>query len=108
MSESINGLAVSIYKTSELGDCTNGGNSSRINRAVITGAGVDCTVHRTHDPIEHFVIVKDRCVGRERLRAIPADLIDSGKWTMFGGNFLYTSDSRFPSNSPIAIHDRVE
>jgi len=24
----------------------------------------------------------------------------------FGGNFIYTSDSRFPSNRPIPVHDR--
>jgi hypothetical protein len=27
---------------------------------------------------------------------------------MFGGNFIHTSDSRFPSSAPIAVHDRVE
>ena len=27
---------------------------------------------------------------------------------MFGGNFVYTSDSRFPSDYPIPIHDRFE
>jgi hypothetical protein len=27
---------------------------------------------------------------------------------MFGGNFIYTSDSRFPNKYPIAIHDRYE
>ena len=26
----------------------------------------------------------------------------------FGGNFIYTSDSRFPSRFPIPIHDRRE
>ena len=32
-------------------------------------------------------------------------------WSMFGGNFVYTSDSRFSrlyGHSPIAVHDRFE
>ena len=27
---------------------------------------------------------------------------------MFGGNFVYTSDSRFPGRYPIPVHDRYE
>lgn len=27
---------------------------------------------------------------------------------MFGGQFIYSSDSRFPSDQPIHIHDRFE
>lgn len=27
---------------------------------------------------------------------------------MFSGNFAYTSDSRFPANYPLPIHDRYE
>ena len=27
---------------------------------------------------------------------------------MFGGNFIYSSDSRFPSDSPIKVFDRFE
>ena len=40
--------------------------------------------------------------------------IPDGKWKMFGGNWAYSSDSRFPVyhpqgfSTPIAIHDRVE
>lgn len=42
------------------------------------------------------------------LRAVPYDLYVAKKWVQFGGNFIYTSDSRFPSDSPIKIFDRVE
>lgn len=32
------------------------------------------------------------------------------RWVMFGGNFAYTSDSRFGkfSDYPVPIHDRIE
>ena len=56
---------------------------------------------------EIFIIIEDICCGMRRLRAIPADLYLEGEWTMFGGNFLTTSDSRTFHN-PIKIHDRVE
>lgn len=49
---------------------------------------------------------------------VPVDLLDAGKWTMFGGAFVYTSDSRFGDAVkelsgydfafPVALHDRVE
>jgi len=55
---------------------------------------------------DDFIIVQDMCYGI-RLRAIPVSLIVSGKWTMFGGNFVWTGDSRFFSN-PIKINDRAE
>lgn len=30
------------------------------------------------------------------------------RWLMFGGTFAHTSDSRFPYDYPIHIHDRYE
>ena len=33
---------------------------------------------------------------------------DLDKWTMFGGTFVHTSDSRFPYAHPIKLHDRYE
>lgn len=29
-------------------------------------------------------------------------------WTMWGGNWVYTSDSRWPYWHPISVHDRIE
>jgi hypothetical protein len=40
------------------------------------------------------------------VHAVPMDL--AHRKTSFGGCFIYTSDSRFPSDRPIALHDRVE
>ena len=54
-----------------------------------------------------IIIVEDICCGTRRLRAIPVEHILSGAWTMFGGNFLYSGDSRFFEH-PIKIHDRIE
>ena len=31
-----------------------------------------------------------------------------GKWFMAGGNFIVSSDARFPGRYPIPVHDRTE
>jgi len=109
MSNKILGLGADVYRSGDY-DCTNGGLSSAYDRGVITGYGIneDSEIFSPDEENPHYVIVRDICCGKERLRAIPADLLESGKWTMFGGNFLYSSDSRFPADAPIKIHDRVE
>lgn len=33
---------------------------------------------------------------------------NEGKWLMFGGTYVSTSDSRFPSDYPLPLHDRFE
>jgi len=101
------GLMVEIYRDSKLGDCTNGGVSSKCNGGVITGDRVKCDVFSPDDNNPEYVIMEKHVNGLY-LYAVPKELVGSGKWVMFGGNFLYTSDSRFPSGQPIAIHDRVE
>jgi hypothetical protein len=51
-----------------------------------------------------FVLVKRNLFGGEHLHAEPAGL----EGTSFGGNFIFSSDGRFPSKYPIPVHDRVE
>lgn len=101
------GILVSVYR-SDREDCSNKGLSSETDSLIMVdenGDSFDC-VHSTDG--DYLVLIKDICGGVERLRAIPKSLLDSGKWTMFGGNFVYSSDSRFPSSTPIKVHDRVE
>lgn len=41
--------------------------------------------------------------------AVPDDVNEgAGKCRMFGGNFLHTSDGRWPFPGPIAVHDRFD
>lgn len=44
--------------------------------------------------------------GREYFYAVPE--VYENEQTAFGGNFIYTSDSRFPNLYPIPLHDRIE
>jgi hypothetical protein len=101
------GISVSVLKSPGT-DCSNKGLSSTKDNLIMVdqkGNGFNCP-HTTDG--DYLVFVKDTCCGEERLRAIPKSLIESGKWTMFGGNFVYCSDSRFPSKYPIPVHDRIE
>jgi hypothetical protein len=56
------------------------------------------------EPSEDAPAVELRTLGGV-LSAKPAE---DPRWWMFGGCFIYTSDSRFPSHAPIALHDRTE
>lgn len=104
------GLIVSVYRNSGT-DCTNGGVTARSTHLTLTN--VDGPFQPTPDaPAAKLVL---RSTGN--LTVVPDGL--EGKWTMFGGNFVYTSDSRFSKavetlggtkagGYPIAVHDRVE
>ena len=97
-----------------LGDCTNNGLSSKVDHAHMVW-GFDLL---TQDQIledfykekgEDFFVIKERMLfGEYSQIAVPYSIYKTGRHSMMGGNFLYTSDSRFPSEAPIAIHDRIE
>jgi len=101
------GIGAYVYR-SGLGDCTNGGISGKADRVIATGDMIErgnVLPSESDDP--HFIIVEEYPTGKPMLRAYPIDLYKSDKWVMFGGNFLYSSDSRFP-DIPVKIFDRVE
>jgi hypothetical protein len=88
-----------------LGDCTNNGLTSREDSIVLHyGTGVDIDMI----PEDELVLIERTLWGKPANYAVPAGVYRSGKHSMAGGNFVYTSDSRFPSDAPISVHDRVE
>jgi len=104
------GLRVQIFKWS-LGDCTKKGMSSTCD--ALTLINVEGPFEPTPDaPAAKLLLRK---TGNAIIR--PAD-IPPNKWTMSGGNFAYTSDTRFcealrlltgyAHSFPVSIHDRVE
>lgn len=100
-------LTAYVYRDS-LGDCTNGGISATRRELYILSA--------TKGPFEPQDIRE--CVYIEWREVMGEEYIDCKpayfrkRWYMAGGNFLYTSDSRFKeitkSKYPISIHDRYE
>lgn len=100
------GLHVSIYKNAnaEFGDCSNRGLSSRHNRATLTGPNIPEIFEPSEDAPEVQLLPGNLGHG---YKAVPAEH-GEGAGPMFGGCFIYTSDSRFPSKQPIPLHDRWE
>lgn len=113
------GLHVYVHRDS-LGDCTNGGVSSR--HGILCVVNVDGPFEpggeNGYPPVllEHHV--------QDCLRIVPAYRHSTGRWLrapghfMMGGNFAATSDSRFSEKceqllghrfyGAVAIHDRQE
>ena len=106
------GLLVFVY-SSRMGDCTNGGISSRKDRLILLETEslkeIDVKIPRIFSPKEGEGIYLFYRKNFDDFIACPdPNYMKGGIWWMFGGNFLYTSDSRFPSDDPIKIFDRRE
>ena len=112
MPDKIMGLTISIYRTAHLGDCTNGGVSATADEALVIGDGIDGISEAHGRPV--LRLVKHGTMKIAYL--VPVGL--ENKWTMFGGNFGFCSDSRFRQavgkicgyqfHGAVPIHDRVE
>ena len=106
------GILVNIYRNGS--DCTNGGESASAKGFTVTNC------EGPFEPCENYpaaeLVVAEPIGGRKILRLIPES--KKGKWTMFGGNYATTSDSRFSElceellgtnfYGAVAVHDRVE
>ena len=100
-------------------DCTNGGVTSGQDHAhVIAEKDVPQLGHdaiegelpllvflEDQGPTGHLVIKHGGSI--HRVKAVP---LVNGKpqGGMFGGHFLYTSDSRYPYENPVPVFDRFE
>lgn len=100
----MNYLGVDVYKCIGGYDCTNGGVTSREGHFFI-----ECVDGPwTEDDLANrgtaaTILVEGKAGNRTYLK--PKGEVE---YTMFGGNFVYSSDSRFPYDRPVHVHDRVE
>ena len=103
-------LMVFVYRTG-LGDATNGGVSSRVDMLLLAGEGIEGPFE-VDDNEHHLELRKKNVGGEDYLYAVPVGYVEAvgTAGPMFGGNFVYTSDSRFRRvcKYPIPIHDRYE
>lgn len=104
------GLFCSVVGDRARNDCTNGGASSKHDNFVAVGNMVMGCPFEPSDTAPAMFIYERNVCGTSFLIACPEELEDGNslKGFMFGGNFLFSSDSRFPSDSPIKIFDRKE
>lgn len=101
------GLTVGVLRNARLGDATVGGPSATTDSFTLVDAMVKGP-SMPSDEHPEINLVRRVIGGRDYVHAVPLSL--AGKQTMFGGNFIHTSDSRFRAVNlyPIPIHDRVE
>lgn len=104
------GLLVFVYR-SDLGDCTAGGVTAKGKSLKLVDQEIKAPFKVEAGEV-YLELERFYSQGRILFRAIP--MVDGHKVhsengvTMFGGNFIYTSDDRFPSDYPIPVHDRFE
>lgn len=97
-------ISVDVYRNANLSDSSRMGISSWFN--VLYMEHPQGWVTRDMIENEEQIVVLDKILDRLHVRPIT---LRKGE-PMFGGNFVYCSDSRFKefSGQPIQIHDRVE
>lgn len=84
------GLHAEIYRTPDGTDCTLRGWSSRFTHVCVVNAD------GPFEPDErHPAVLIRRHRSMPALHVVSVQHFEAGQWTMFGGNFLYSSDSRF-------------
>lgn len=95
---------VSVYRDGS--DCTANGVSRSNNHLLLVGKGVAEIFEESDDmPTVELVAAVQ---GGKTIHAKP---LGETRWCMFGGNFIYCSDSRFSelnNGHPIKIFDRIE
>ena len=108
------GLHVEFYRPASHDNKTSNRTSDRYTEAILVGDGVfgpcDTDVDESAKTLPILIYRNYTTPGIHKIQmihAVPLELRNAGKHTMFGGNFIYTSDSRFPQRFPIPVHDRV-
>ena len=111
------GLHCGIFESKSIGNCSNSGISSRCKEVTLLGVKrLDGTFEPAveivdlSDAMPPVIIEERNPCGKLYYSAYPCD--ENGKkldgWYMAGGCFIKTSDSRFPFDYPIPLHDRQE
>ena len=97
-----------IFESKSIGNCSMDGISARCKSVTLIGDGI-AGVFEPDADAPAVKLVYRNIFGKEYVHAEPVEDVRSGNvgW-MAGGSFIYTSDGRFPSQYPIALHDRQE
>lgn len=104
------GLTVNVLVRADGSDCTNNGITSKVKRIVIVGEGIP-KLDAVPEGEVYLELVKREMFGKVYFHAAPrGDEFNPGNRGMAGGNFVYSSDSRFNDicNYPVSVHDRFE
>lgn len=105
------GLLAHIYKAGS--NCSNGGISETASEVCILNVSGPFDPSDTRPAV---LLVPGNLKGIAKI--VPKALADAGRWTIFGGCYVATSDSRFTEaveqitgarfSGAVPLHDRVE
>jgi hypothetical protein len=99
------GMICSVYESKDHGNCSNDGVSARYSSVVLIGPGIPELFEPKDDrPAVYLDRNFNGVAGNVAAVAKGGD----GVGPMFGGSFIYTSDSRFPGGGPLKLMDRYE
>lgn len=104
--KSLKGLRCDIYKSEY--KCALNVISYEKKQVTLVGEGIPEIHEASEDAPAVLLIVENKAGSKQTPRVKP--IIDGGEnlWFMFGGNFIYTHDSRFPFDHPIKLFDLYE
>jgi len=110
------GLLAWVYRSRALGDCTNGGITAKADRVVLIGTPGSFEPD-AKAPALYLAKWYGRTIAcpenlearypKRRNERDDCSIEHLGAW-MFGGNFVYSSDARYPERAPIHVYDRRE
>lgn len=85
--------------------------SNQYDQMILIGDNIKCSERPWCESVDPVTLYLQEDKDRKYIWCTPVkENKGDEKWTpyMAGGNFVYSSDSRFPSKYPIPIHDRRE
>lgn len=108
--EKLKGYRVEIYKSSDGNQPLNVVSNGQFKDMVLVTDGKtgDSSVVMSNEP--YLRLQNKNVFGKIYTSVVPVNIADK-EWKMFGGNFVWSSDSRFReevSEHPLPLHDRVE
>jgi hypothetical protein len=106
------GLYVNVMVDADGSDCSNRGITYHKTNLLLVDTKLKDGLYEPKEGEPYLTLVRRqiRMGEPEYIHAVPTVNGVPKKNTMFGGNFVYSSDSRFSNVNryPIPVHDRVE
>ena len=110
--KTLRGYSVNFYRRENVGGQSyNVVSNGQFDHIVLVTDGVNGDASTVNSDEPYLQLKTKHVTSEPYLYAEPVNMGTEGKWVMFGGAFVYTSDSRFTrevSRQPIPVHDRVE
>lgn len=97
-------LVCGVYEPKDIGNCSNHGATSRNKnlKVILDPSKVEEYLG------DALLLLAWSVSGTPLVKAVPLHILRSGDYSMMGGCYVSTCDSRFPFFYPVPVHDRQE